>query len=161
MARKKTDWSLETIKPLAKQCKSRTEFVNKFNTAYKHSLKLGIIETLFPKKEYSKEEYSVEYLLKFKTRSELCKKNVRRYLKYKNKNIGLLDKYLPSQKRGCKGKEIVLKTNKTDKVFVERKPMEFWTFEKLKTVIAECGTLSELNKKYRGAYNFGKKNGFI
>jgi len=150
----KLDWNFGTIKPLAEQCKSKWEFSIKFSTAYKYALSLGIINTLFPKNE------NIEgYLSQFKSRSELSKKNVRKYIKYKNS--GVLDEILPPNKRGRKAKEIVLKTNNTNKIFVEKKPTQSWTPEKLKIAIAECGTLTELNKKYRGAYNFGRKNGFI
>jgi hypothetical protein len=154
---RKLDWTIETIKPLAEQCKSKTEFSIKFPTAYKYALSLGIINTLFPKNEDV--EDVVEYLSQFKSRGEFSKKNVKKYLKYKN--LGLLDEYLPAKKRGRKAKDIVLKINNTNKVFVEKKPAQSWTPEKLKIAIAECGSLTELNKKYRGAYNFGRKNGFI
>ena len=49
--RKRNYWNYETCKDAAKECKTRTEFAKKYDTAYRLSLKNKWIEEFYGKEE--------------------------------------------------------------------------------------------------------------
>lgn len=125
-----------------------------------------------------------QYLTQFKSRGELSKRNVRNYSALKES--GLLDEFLPSEKRGRKKKVVdfnilesiskncvnrtelhklddkiyrhALRTGEIAKLFPNSKEGEKWTKDKVLFIASLCRNKSELNDVYRGAYNFASKN---
>jgi len=142
----KKKWTKEKCREVALKCKSRTEFYEKYPSAY--------VACCLPKNKWL---------------PELCshmEQRVRRpyiWTKEKCREDALKCKYRNEFKEKYKGAYTACHTNKwLDEVCshmeLRRQPIGYWTKERCKEAALEYKNRGEFSKKYPGAYTACRKN---
>lgn len=138
-------WTKEACYNEALKYHSKTEFSNRCQSAYSKSLRMGWIKDYnwFSTLGNKKWTYETCYneALKYKTRWDFGKGNHTAY------QVASKNKWLDDYHWFVKSTPVV-------------KPRK-WTYESCKKTASECSSRSEFVKKYKGAYEVCRKNGWL
>lgn len=153
--RQRLTWDVKTIQDLANKCKTKHEFVEKYNSAAQAAQKRGIMGELFknhPNKghratyyDYWTKEKLQDEANKYKTRQEFNKNNSRAYQIAVKKDL-IDDLFKDHNNQGLSD---------------QREFDGFWTKERLQKEANKCQTRIEFQKKYPRAYNAASKKKMI
>lgn len=140
----------EMVENLAKSCKTRSEFYEKYNRPAQLARKWGIMDEVF-KKEYKWTEEVVRKIASNCHNIEECRKHHTKAYE-RLKELGLIDVYFPGH-----SDRIYKKGYKIDNM----KPKNYWTKDNIIKASKMCESKTEFNRNYNTAYKKALKDGYL
>jgi hypothetical protein len=141
----------ESVRKLAKKCKTRSSFINEYRSAYNYARKNGILDDIC---KHMTPSSVVRSNARLYWTYDLCKKEAK---KYTNRTDFM---------RNSSGAYNVALANKwVDKICIHmvlrHKPNGFWTFEKCQRLAKSCETIKEFRDNHSSAYVTSKNRKWL